>query len=180
MTPLTNRDVFSIDGNRGPSRCAQRHVQDRPLFREVDLLPPIHRVDSLLKAGFFGQLNKLQRFVGDAILRVIEVDPGSLRRHPLATLGIIREKLAEMEFPNLLSVGFERLPCRAFDGAIPGEWFDALFHVLVPFVSYWLVGNEPLVARKVADCRPPKGETLRETRWRCRPRGNLEAALSVS
>ena len=100
-------DIFPIDDNRRLSRRAQRYVQNRPLFGDVDLIPTKHGLDSLLKAAFFSQLKKkLQCFVGDAIFRVIEVNPSRFCRHTLAALGIICEKLTEMKFADLLIVSF--------------------------------------------------------------------------
>ena len=72
-------------------------MQDGAIFRDVDLLAPEHGVDPRSQAGFLGQLKEqLERFVGDAILRVIEEDAGSLGGHPLPALGIIREELSQM------------------------------------------------------------------------------------
>ena len=89
FSPSTTMDVAS--------RRAQRHVQDGPLLGDVDLLAAKHGVDPLAQAGFLGQLKQqLERFVGDAILRVIEVNARGLGCHALAALGIIREQLAEM------------------------------------------------------------------------------------
>ena len=52
------------------------------------------------RPDFLGQLQEqLEGFVGDAILRVIEVDARSLERHPLAAPGIIGEQFAEMQSP---------------------------------------------------------------------------------
>jgi len=59
------REVGRIDDDRRISRRAQRHVQNRPLFADVDLIPAKHGVDSLLKAPFFGQLNKKQAQLPD-------------------------------------------------------------------------------------------------------------------
>ena len=59
-----------------PLGRAQGHVQDGAIFRDVDLLAAEHGVDPLAQAGFLGQLQqKLEGFVGDAVLRVIEVEP---------------------------------------------------------------------------------------------------------
>ena len=100
-----------------PLRRAQGDVQDGALLRDVDLLAAEHGVDPRPQAGFLGQLKqKLEGFVGDAILRVIEKDAHSLGRHPLAALGIVREQIAEMCLLDALIVGFESLPGRAFDG----------------------------------------------------------------
>ena len=48
-----------------------------------------------------------------AILRVIEVDPDSLCRQPLAALWVVGEELPEMHIPDLRMVSCERLPRRA-------------------------------------------------------------------
>jgi hypothetical protein len=72
-------------------------VQDRSLLRDVDLLPSKHGVDPAPQTRFLGQLKEeLEGFVGDAILRIVEVQAHSLQRHPLAALGIIGEEIAEM------------------------------------------------------------------------------------
>ena len=39
---------------------------------------------------------KLEGFVGDAVLRVVQEEAHRLGRHPLAALGIIREEIAQM------------------------------------------------------------------------------------
>ena len=38
-----------------------------------------------------------QGFVGDPVLRIVEIDPGALRRHPLPAIGILGEKLPEVD-----------------------------------------------------------------------------------
>src|SRR5262249_29160738 len=155
------------------SRRAQRHVQDRTLLGDVDLVTTKHRSNPLLKAAFFGQLKeKLQRFVCDAILRVVEVYTGSFCRHAIAALRVTREKLAKVQLPDLFTVGFESLPRLPFDGAASGERFEARCHVLAPFVFCALHESEHWGAF-------PRGEILREMRWRCRPSGSPGAAISV-
>src|SRR5271157_3086750 len=89
-------------------------MQDGAVLCDVDPFTPEHGVDPRSQAGFLCQLQEeLESFVGDAILRVIEEDTRSLARHPLATLGIIGEQFPEMQFSDLLMVGFECLPGRA-------------------------------------------------------------------
>ena len=106
--------VLAVDDDGGAARRAQGHVQDRAIFRDVDLLTPEHGVDARAQAGFLGQLQEeLEGFVGDAVLRVIEVEAHGLDRQALAACGIIRKELAEMQFPDLLMVGREGLPGRA-------------------------------------------------------------------
>jgi hypothetical protein len=142
-------------------------MQDGPIFSDVDLVPAKHGVDFALQAAFVGQLQKeFQSLVGDAILRIFEVDPIGFCGHTLAAGRIVCEKLTQMDFSDLLIVGFEGLPCRALDGAASGGWFDARCHVRAPFV----------LSRR----RSSTGGILRGTHSRCRPAGYLEAALSVS
>ena len=52
---------------------------------------------------------ELERLVGDAILRVVEVEARRLGRHPLAALGVVREESPEMEVPDLLVMGLRGL-----------------------------------------------------------------------
>ena len=93
--------VLAVDDDGCSSRRAQGHVQDGPVFRDVDLLAPEHGVDALAQAGFLGQLQEqLERFVGDAVLRVVEVDAHRLGGHALAALGVVREELAQMQLPD--------------------------------------------------------------------------------
>jgi hypothetical protein len=50
-----------------------------------------------LQAGFLGELKEEREgFVGDAILRVVQVETHRLGRHALAALGVIREEISEM------------------------------------------------------------------------------------
>ena len=85
-------DVFSIDDDRRLFLRAQGHMQDRPFLGDVDFVATKHGVDSLSKTAFFGQLEKqLQRFAGDAILGVIEVNTGGFCPHALAALRVVRE-----------------------------------------------------------------------------------------
>ena len=124
-------NVFAIDDDGCSFRRAQGHVQDRPLLRDVDLLAAKHGVDSRSQARLLGQLQeKLEGFVGDAVLRVVQEEPRSLGRHPLAALGVIREELAQMQFPDLLVVGFEELSRPAAWSAVP--CLDFCFLLLLP------------------------------------------------
>ena len=107
-------DVLAIDDDGCSSRRAQRHVQDGAVLGDVDLLAAEHGVDPRAQAGFLRQLQEqLEGFVGDAILRVVEEDAHRLGRHPLAAPWVIREELPQMQSPDLLVVGLERLPGRA-------------------------------------------------------------------
>ena len=54
----------------------------------------------------------VKRVVGDAVLRVVQVEPGRLRRHALAAAGVAVEELAEVHAPDLVRVPLEPPPGR--------------------------------------------------------------------
>ncbi len=98
-----------------PLRCAEGHVQDGPVFGDVDLLAAEHGVDPLAQTGFLGQLHEqLKRFVGDTVLGVIQVEPHRLGGQPLAAPGVVRKERAKMHLADLLVMSCQGLPCTAF------------------------------------------------------------------
>jgi hypothetical protein len=105
--------VFAVhdEGRRG--RRAQSHMQDCTVFRDVDPVTPEHGIDALAKSAFFRQVQEeSERFIRDAIFRVIEKDARGLHGQTLSTLGIIREELAQVHVPDLFVVDCEGLPRR--------------------------------------------------------------------
>jgi hypothetical protein len=55
--------VLAVNHNGCSFRRAQRDVQYRAVFRNVDLLTPKHRIDSFTQPGFIRKLQEeLQRF----------------------------------------------------------------------------------------------------------------------
>ena len=63
------------------------------------------------KPDFFGEVQQqIERFIGDAVLRIIEVNPRRLDRETLASLGVFREQLAHMQPLDLAVVRGERIP----------------------------------------------------------------------
>jgi hypothetical protein len=86
-------DVLAVDDDGCAFWRTQRHVQDGAVFRDVDFLASKHRVDPPAQSGLFGEVDKqLERLVVDAIFRVIQIDAGSLRGHPLAARRVVREQ----------------------------------------------------------------------------------------
>jgi len=109
--------ILTIYDDGCSTRGAQGDMQDRSLFRDIDLLAPEHGIDSRLQTGFFGQLNqKLESFVRDSIFRIIQIDAQGFYCQTLAALGIIRKEIAEMCLLDALIVIFESFPGWAFDG----------------------------------------------------------------
>jgi hypothetical protein len=79
-------NVLSIHENHGLFRRAQRYVQYRPALCDVDFVTPEHGGDPLPQSGFGRQLKEqLQRFLGDAVFRIVQVKSRRFQRHPLAT-----------------------------------------------------------------------------------------------
>src|SRR5262249_5408613 len=105
--------VLSVDGDHRVPGSAEGDMEDGPLLGDVDLLAPEHGVDAVPEAGVLGQLyQEPQRLVGDAVLRVVEVQAHRLDRHPLTPLRILGEKLAQMGAGHGRGMGLERLPGR--------------------------------------------------------------------
>ena len=86
-------------------------MQDGPVFRNIDLVTSKHGIDLAAQTAFFRQLKEeFERFVGDTIFRVIEVEAHGFRGQALAALRVIGKELSKMKFPDLLIVRFESLP----------------------------------------------------------------------
>src|SRR5512142_1011418 len=59
---------------------AQRDMQNRPLFGDVDLVAREHGVDVLAQAGLLRELQEQSsRLAGDSILRVVEIETHDLQ-----------------------------------------------------------------------------------------------------
>jgi len=128
--------ILTVYDDGCSTRGAQSNMQDRSLFRDIDLLAAEHGIDSRLQTGFFRKLKqKLESFVGDSIFRIIQIDAQGFYCQTLAALGIIRKEIAEMCLLDALIVIFESFPGWAFDGRFSRDWFDACCHIHFPFVS---------------------------------------------
>jgi len=59
---------------------AQRDMQYGTILSDIDLLAAEHRIDALAQAALFGQpQQQFERLVGNAVLRVVEVNTFGLR-----------------------------------------------------------------------------------------------------
>ncbi len=89
--------VLAVHDERCPFRHAQRDVQDGPVLGRVDPVAAEHRLRALGEARLLGQLEEeAQGVVGDAVLRVVEVDPGAASGESLAAGCVLGEELAEV------------------------------------------------------------------------------------
>ena len=108
-------DVSAIDEDAFARRRAQRDMQDRALFGSVDLVAAEHGIDPLAQGAGFGKRHQqAQRLVGDAVLRIVQVDAGRFRDQPFATRWIGGKQLAEVPAPDLSAMLSERAPLRTF------------------------------------------------------------------
>src|SRR5262249_59121916 len=110
----------AVHHDRRASRRSQSHVENGAVFRHVDLVTPEHRVDAFPEAAFLGQPTRQRDgLVGDAILRIVEVDPDGLRGQTFPTRRIGGEERAEVAIRHLVAMyleSFPRLPRRQWQG----------------------------------------------------------------
>ena len=89
--------VDAVDHERRATRHAQRDVQDRTVLGHVDVVAAEHRVDALAEARLDREVEQQpEGLVGDAVLRVVEVQPGGLGREAGAPVGVVGEELAQV------------------------------------------------------------------------------------
>ena len=106
--------VVAIDADRHAARRAQRDMQNRALFCDVDLVAAEHRVDPAAEIGLGGDgEEQFDGFVDDAVLRVVGEEADGFEREPFAAGGVLGEELAEVPVLDLGVMGFEGLPACA-------------------------------------------------------------------
>jgi hypothetical protein len=110
--------VLAVHDDRRVARGAQRDVQDSPILGQVDPVTAEHRIDALAQAALLGQTTEQRDgLVGDAILRVVQIESDRLRGQALAADRVGGEELAEVPLPDRLVVRLECLPRRPL-----GQW----------------------------------------------------------
>ena len=108
-------DVDAVDEERAPAWHAQRDMEDGAVLGRVDPVAAEHRLRALAQPRLLGELEEQpQRLVGDAVLRVVEVDAGALGGETLAARRVLGEEVAQVCLADLRVVALERLPGRAF------------------------------------------------------------------
>ena len=86
-------------------------MQDGAIFRDVDPFASEHLITSLREIRLAGQLKEQSKsFVGDSILRVVEVDIRGLGAESITTPGILGEEISKVSRRNLALVPLEGLP----------------------------------------------------------------------
>jgi hypothetical protein len=86
-------DIVAVEDYCRVPRRAKRHVEHRTSFSGVDLLSAEHRLDAVAQPALVGQSQEeTDRVVGDAILRIVEVQAGAFGHQALAARGIVSEQ----------------------------------------------------------------------------------------
>ena len=105
--------AIDLDARRRAAR-AERHEAPRASPMTLILSPRNMASMRWRKPRVLGQPEQqLQRLVGDPVLRIVEIDSGTLGRQSLAALRILGEELPQMQPLHLLMVGLQRRPGRA-------------------------------------------------------------------
>ena len=104
-------DVHAGDQHPFVPRSPQGNVERGPLLGHVDLLAAEHGIDAPGQATFLGQPEQqMNRLVGDAMLRVVEIETGGLGGQTLAAARVVGEELAKVPMANLLVMISQGLP----------------------------------------------------------------------
>jgi hypothetical protein len=145
--------VHPVDHQRTALRHPQRDVQDSPVLGHVDRFAAHHRVPAFRDAGLLGQLEEqAQGLIGDPVLGVVQVEPGSFGDQPLTAPGVGREQLPQVPSADFGIVLFQCLPGRALAKG-SGR------HLLSPPVVSEPVVNESVVSKPVV--KPAASEVSR-------------------
>ena len=150
----------------GAARRAQRDVQHGAVLGDVDLLAAEHRVDALAQPRLLRQRQQqAQRLVGDAVLRVVEVDAGGLERRGARRAAGRRRRARAGAAPSAWVHG----------PAAPSRRQSRSSGLMRGFLS---MGS----CAALGPCwrRPATGGSRRRRRWRCRRRGSPAAASSAA
>ena len=103
--------VLAIDLNDLVLGRPQRHMQHRPALGGVDLFAREHGIAVRGKPALLRQLQQqLHSLVGNAVLRVVEVNVLERSRQPRAPLGVLLEDFAQVLGRDRLVMGLERFP----------------------------------------------------------------------
>ena len=95
-------DVHAVHHDPLARRRPQGDVKHGPLLGHVDLLAAEHGLDASGEAALVGQPQQQpERLVGDAMLRVVEVEAGGLGGQALARAGVVGEDLPQVQLADL-------------------------------------------------------------------------------
>src|SRR5271157_6085863 len=148
-------DVHSVNNDRCSLGSPQSNVKHGAILCDIDLVPAEHGFNPVSKSRFFTQLDQeLQRLVRNPILRIIQEKPGGLRRQALATPGVIREKLSEVQLFDFDVVRLQSFPCctlsERYNVLAARDWCGARWHTRVPLAYLPLFRLNSITSRRPA------------------------------
>src|SRR5262249_6712120 len=116
-------------------------------------------------------------FIRGTVFGVVQVQTDSFERETLTALGILGEKLPQMQLRNRLVVGSKRLPGGRFDRALFDLRLRVCSHSYTPFIAIRSVISEVVAPRKMGIlCRAPNAfqacQTISCGSHQCRSRCN--------
>ena len=101
--------VLAVDDQACIARQPQRGVQHRPILCHVDPIPAEHRLDPLAQAHVLGQRDQqADGLIGEAMLGVVQIQAGALRRQLRPALRVLGEQVAKVQSGDLGVVRLER------------------------------------------------------------------------
>jgi hypothetical protein len=106
--------VLAVDDDGLVARGTQGDVQHGSPLGDVDPLTAEHGIDARAQAGFLREPDEqTQRLVGDAVLRVVQVDARREGRQPVPARRVVGEQLPQVEPLHLPMMGLQGGPRRA-------------------------------------------------------------------
>ena len=114
--------IDTIDLDHLSPGSTEGDMENGTTLGDVDLLPGEHLVAVLLESSLLGELDKKgKRLVGDAVLRVVEVETAGLGGKSLTTGRISGEEFLEGCLGDLVAVFSEGFPGGELGGVLHGE-----------------------------------------------------------
>ena len=108
-------NIYAVHLDLRASWSSQCNVQHCAAFRDVDLLATKHCVATVSDTSLLGELYQQPNgFIGNSVLRVVEVKAGGLSSQSVAATGVIGKQLPQVDVFDLLVMRLQRMPRRRF------------------------------------------------------------------
>ena len=105
--------VDAVDDQRRVLGHPEGHVEHGAVLGDVDVVAAEHGIDPPAQPAGLGQgQEEADRLVGDAVLRVVEVQPGPFGDEALAPVRVLGEEVPQVAILQLLVVRPQRRPLR--------------------------------------------------------------------
>ena len=169
-----------------PLGARKRHVQHGAILGEVDLVAAEHGVDAVAQSGCFGKLHEqVERLVGDAVFRVVEVEAHGLGRQALAARGVCGKEVAQVQRLDLLVMLLEGRPLRAAGERcqlLCSSWLFLPHGCSAGFLQRLALGGEPAISsfqESTKDLAPSRWRSAASAATSMPARSNLASISSA-